>query len=88
MRAGLLSREIHEFRVPTLSHKRKATSPAAFSRVAGGPCAVEEPGHARTISMRENREIPRLPVVSVMPRPGWFAGWQTRGRAVRGTLRR
>jgi hypothetical protein len=25
----------------------------------------------------------------VMPRPGWFAGWQTSvGRAARGTLRR
>ena len=48
VRAGLLSREIEmKFGVPTSSRKRKATLPAALSRVAGGPRAVEEPGHAR-----------------------------------------
>ena len=49
VRAGLSSREIEmKFGVPTPSPKRKATSPAALSRVAGGPRAVEEPGHARS----------------------------------------
>jgi hypothetical protein len=48
VRAGLLSREIKmKFGVPTSSPKRKATSLAALSRVAGEPRAVEEPGHAR-----------------------------------------
>jgi len=39
--------------------QRKATSLAAFSRVAGGPRGVGEPAHARDLSMRENREVPR-----------------------------
>jgi hypothetical protein len=46
---------------------------------------------ARTTgSMCENREISWSPCWGlVMPRPGWFAGWQTSaGGAVRGTLRR
>jgi hypothetical protein len=40
--------------------------------------------------MRENREISWSPARwVVMPRPGWFAGWQTSaGRDARGTLRR
>jgi hypothetical protein len=40
--------------------------------------------------MHENREISWSPAgLLVMPRPGWFAGWQTdAGRAARGTLRR
>jgi hypothetical protein len=33
--------------------KRKATSPVAFSRVAGGPRAVWEPGHVRNLQARE-----------------------------------
>ena len=37
---------------------RKAKSPAALSRAAGGPRAVREPVHARDLSMRENREVP------------------------------
>ena len=40
-------RNSNEFRVPTLSHVRKAMLPAALSRVAGGPCAVGDPRHAR-----------------------------------------
>ncbi len=40
-------------RVPTLSERRKATSPAALSRAAGGPCAVGEPWHARNLHARE-----------------------------------
>ena len=60
MQAGLLSREISESGVPTLSQERKATPPAALSRAAGGPRAVREPGMHGT-SMRENREIPCSP---------------------------
>ncbi len=41
---------------------RKAIPLAAFSRAVGGPRGVEEPVHARDLSMRENREVPRSPV--------------------------
>jgi hypothetical protein len=57
VQAGLLSREIKEFGVPTLSQGRKALSLVALARVASGPRAVKEPGHAQNL-MRENREIP------------------------------
>jgi hypothetical protein len=36
--------------------KRKATSPAALARVAGGARAVEEPVHARNLHAREPGE--------------------------------
>ena len=39
--------------VPTLSKRRKATLPAALSRVVGGPRAVEEPWHVRNLQARE-----------------------------------
>jgi hypothetical protein len=52
--AGLLSREMKaRFGVPTLSYWWKATLPVALSRVAGGPRAVGEPGHARNLHARE-----------------------------------
>ena len=51
--AGLLSLEMIWSGVPTLSmDRRKATSPAAFSRVVGGPRGVGEPVHARDLFMR------------------------------------
>ena len=34
-------------------NERKATSPAALSRAAGGPRAVGEPGHVRNLHARE-----------------------------------
>jgi hypothetical protein len=43
------------------SNTRKATSLAAFSRAGSGPRGVGEPVHARDLSMRENREVPRSP---------------------------
>ena len=36
--------------------QRKATSPVALSRVAGGPCAVGEPVHAWSFHAREPRD--------------------------------
>ena len=39
--------------VPTLCKKRKATSPAALARAAGGPRVVREPGHVRNLRARE-----------------------------------
>ncbi len=57
--------------VPTPSIRWKATLPAALSRVAGGPRAVGEPGHARNLHARE----PGEPVSARLPgqqagRPG------------------
>lgn len=42
--------------VPTLTKRWKATLPAALSRVAGGPRAVKEPGHVRSLHAREPGE--------------------------------
>src|SRR5215470_15659129 len=39
--------------VPTLYKRRKATSPAVLSRVAGGSRAVREPWHVRNLHARE-----------------------------------
>jgi hypothetical protein len=44
------------FGVPTLSKRRKATSPTALSRAVGGPRAVKEPGHVRNLHAREPGE--------------------------------
>ena len=53
VQAGLLSREIRWFGVPTSWEWRKATSLVALSRAASGPRAVEEPEHARNLHARE-----------------------------------
>src|SRR6266568_4433598 len=42
--------------VPTLFTRWKATLPVALARAAGGPCAVEEPGHVRNLRAREPGE--------------------------------
>jgi len=64
--AGLLSREMKvEFGVPTLSYWWKAIPLVALSQAAGGPCAVEEPGHARNLHARE----PGGPMVATPKRP-------------------
>jgi len=42
---------------------RKATPLAAFSRALSGPHGVREPLHACDLSMLENRESPRSPVL-------------------------
>ena len=69
--------------------RRKAIPPVALSRVAGGPRRVEEPG-ARVRSLHaESRGISWCHCQSMMPRPGWFAGWQMDWwRDARGTPRR
>jgi hypothetical protein len=87
--AGLWSREILEFRVPTFSND-------AEGHVYGGVLASRrgtlrgQRARARTeISLRENREVPRSPAASTDA-----PSWMVRGvvdrhrRAVRGTLRR
>jgi hypothetical protein len=69
--AGLSSREILEFRVPTFSND-------AEGHVCGGVLASRrgtlrgQRAWARTeISMRENREVPRSPTVST-DAPSWM----------------
>ena len=58
VRAGLaIEPRNHNDRVLTLFRRRKAMFLVALSRVAGGLCAVGEPG-MYGISMRENREVP------------------------------
>jgi hypothetical protein len=88
VRAGLLSREIEmKFGVPTSSPKRKATSPAALSRVAGEPARSKNPGTHEGLHAREPGDPTVARGRSMMPRPGWFAGWQIGvRRAARGTL--
>src|SRR5450759_3526844 len=53
VQAGVLSRENKEIGVPTLSQGRKALSLVALARVARGPRAVKEPGHAQNLHARE-----------------------------------
>lgn len=61
--------------VPTLSQRRKATLPGAFSRAVGGPRGVREPGHVRNLHVRE----PGGPAFAHRVDHRW---------AARGTLRR
>ena len=91
VRAGLLSRETtSDFRVPTSSPWRKARLLAALYASRWWALRGQRSQARTTSSMRENREISWSPAGwLVMPRPGWFAGWQiSAGWAVRGTLRR
>ena len=76
MQAGLLSREIKEFGVPTPLNRPEGN-------IAGGVLREPSVGPARSenlcmygIFMRENREVPRLPVRVMI------------GRVAQGTLRR
>ena len=49
----------------------------------------EIPGTHDELHAREPGDLVVAREVLVMPRPGWFAGWQAdTGRTVRGTLRR
>ena len=59
------------FEVPTLSKRRKATSPVALPRGAGGLRAVEEPGHVGNLHAREPGEpVPARPRDQRAGRPG------------------
>ena len=60
VQAGLLSREIREFGVPTpLSRPEGNIAGGVTRELPGGPARSENQG-MYGISMRENREIPRL----------------------------
>jgi hypothetical protein len=49
----VLSREITSSGCRRCTTKRKATSTVSVVREAGGPCAVEDPVHARKLFTRE-----------------------------------
>ena len=61
--AGPLSSEIKGLGCRRRRIGRKAIPPRRYSRVAGGPRGVEEPGHVRNLHAREPGEpiIARLP---------------------------
>ena len=76
MQAGLLSREISEFGVPTLSKQAEGNTAGGVMRESSADPARSENQGMYGIFMRENREIPRSPVRLIT------------GRAAQGTLRR
>ena len=89
VRAGLLSREItlvqgaDEF--PNIGRQHRWRR---YRLSLVGPARSEIPGTYDRLHAREPGGLVVALLVVVMPRPGWFAGWQTSaGRAVRGTLR-
>jgi len=68
-RAGpVLSREINEFGVPTLSKQAEGHIDGSVMRVVVGPCAVRDPEHARSLRAREPGDP--MPAWSVDRRPG------------------
>ena len=76
MQAGLLSREIKEFGVPTPLNRSEGNIAGGAMRESSGDPARSENQGMHGVSMRENREIPRSPVRLIT------------GRAAQGTLRR
>ncbi len=61
MQAGLLSREINEFGVPTLLSKAEGNIAGSAIRELSADPARSENHCMHGIYMRENREIPRSP---------------------------
>ena len=76
MQAGLLSREIREFGVPTPLNRSEGNIAGGAMRESSGDPARSENLCMYGIFMRENREIPWSPVRVIT------------GRAAQGTLRR
>ncbi len=76
MQAGLLSREIKEFGVPTPLNRSEGNTAGDVMREPSADPARSKNQGMHGVSMRENREIPRSPVRLIT------------GRAAQGTLRR
>jgi hypothetical protein len=76
VQAGLLSREIKEIGVPTPLNRPEGNIAGGVMRESPGDPARSENLRMYGIFMRENREIPRLPVRVMI------------GRAAQGTPRR
>ncbi len=87
--AGRLSREILDSRVPTLSNEAEGHVHDGVIASRRGTLRGQRTWARTEISMRENREVPRSPAVSIDA-----SSWMGRGvvgrhwRAARGTLRR
>ena len=76
MQAGLLSREIKEFRVPTSLARAEGNIAGGAMREPSGDPARSENLCMHGTFVRENREVPCLPARLIV------------GRAAQGTLRR
>ena len=68
MQAGLLSREIKEFGVPTLSKEAEGNIAGSAMRELPADPARSENHCMHGVSMHENREIPCSPVRSITGR--------------------
>ena len=83
-------RNPNEFGVPTsFSRAEGNTAGGVIGESLVDPARSEIPGTHDELHAREPGDLVVARGWLVMPRPGWFAGWQTSaGRVVRGTLRR
>jgi hypothetical protein len=83
-------RNPNEFRVPTsFSRAEGNTAGGVICESLVDPARSENPGTHDELHAREPGDLVVARQLVMMPRPGWFAGWQiSAGRAVRGTLRR
>ena len=87
--AGRLSREILDSRVLTLSNEAEGHFCGGVIASRGGTLRGQRTWARTEVSMRENREVPRSPAVSIDA-----SSWMVRGvvvrhrRVARGTLRR
>jgi hypothetical protein len=80
-------RNPNEFRVPTsFSGAEGNTAGGVICESLVDPARSENPGTHDELDAREPGDLVVACWLVVMPRPGWFAGWQTiAGWAVRGT---
>jgi hypothetical protein len=80
-------RNTNEFRAPTLFVSAEGDAAGGVYRESlVGPARSEIPGTHDELHAREPGDLVVARWWVVMPRPGWFAGWQiTAGRAVGGT---
>ena len=83
-------RNPNEFGVPTsFSRAEGNTAGGVIGESLVDPARSENPGTHDELHAREPGDLVVARQLVMMPRPGWFAGWQINaGWAVRGTLRR
>ncbi len=80
-------RNPNEFRVPTLFSRAEGnTAGDVMCEPLTDPARSENPGTHDELHAREPGDLVVARQWVMMPRPGWFAGWQiSAGRAARGT---
>jgi hypothetical protein len=83
-------RNRNEFRVPTLFAQAEGhAAGGVICESLVGPARSQNPGTHDELHAREPGDLVVARWELMMPRPGWFAGWQiSAGWAARGTLRR